>query len=370
MDDLRMIRGFLEEAPPSAEVVAEGRRRLYTRRSPRPRRFSVRQSRAGLGVVAVAASFALTVTTALVLTVSTGDSPTSENAPKELTSRQVLLSAAEKAAAEPTGRYWHTHVINGQAYHVTRGDYMITGARMEIEQWIARSDRDANVFRSRIAGAVPQTDADRVAWKRAGSPKSWRVLSNGQYIQQSATAQKWDLQRMSPAEKEGMKALLAHNKKECARNRRACPVVDRPTQAQREALADDPKALKKQLQGNSLVKGPDIMLENTGYFLDEPGSPKLRAAVFRVLADSSGIRNMGSVTDARGRAAIALVARGSHRAGDFDTQLLLEPGTYRVLGVQTVLVTGRGAETAGVKPGTVYKQQLFLEMGWTNSAPH
>lgn len=73
--------------------------------------------------------------------------------------RQVLLTAARR----PGGRYWHTHVLNGQAYRVPTGGYVITGVRMEIDQWLARSDHDSDVFRGRFAGAAPQAAADRAA---------------------------------------------------------------------------------------------------------------------------------------------------------------------------------------------------------------
>ncbi|MEV5705164.1 CU044_5270 family protein [Actinoallomurus sp. NPDC052274] len=362
MDDARMIRGLLQEAPPSADVVAEGRRRLYTE-PPRRRRWRApRLGLAGLGLAAAAAAAVVAVTAG-------GPPPAPEQAPpKPMSARQVLLAAAEKAASEPVGRYWHTHVISGQAYHVAKGDYVIDGARHELDQWTARSAEDSDVFRSRFAGAVPQTAADRAAWRRAGSPKAWRVLSNGQYIQQTATPDRWDLVRMTPAQKRSYEKLVARVREQCAGHPQGCP-QQQLTQAQREALADDPAALRQRLLTTSGKGGPSNVLTQAGDFLAQPGSPKLNAAVFRVLADTPGIRNAGSVTDLRGRTAIALTARATDSSGMFDTQLLLQPGTYRVLGTQTVLVAGRGAETAGIKPGTVYTEQLFLEMGWTDSAP-
>lgn len=364
MDDERMIRSLLQEAPPSAEVIAEGRHRLYAE-PPRRRRWRT----PGLGIAGLGLAAAAT---AAVLAVTTGGSPTApvhQAPPRQLSARQVLLAAAEKAASEPVGRYWHTHVISGQAYHVAKGDYVIDGARHEIDQWTARSAQDDDVFRSRFAGAVPQTAADRAAWRRAGSPATWRVLSNGQYIRQTTTPDRWDLARLTPAEKKGYEKLVARVRKQCASRSRGCPQPEL-TQAEREALADDPAALRQRLLTTSGKGGPGNVLTQAGDFLARPGSSKLSAAVFRVLADAPGIRNAGPVADLRGRPAIALTARSSDRSGTFDTQLLLQPGTYRVLGTQTVLVAGgRGRETAGMKPGTVFTEQLFLEMGWTDSAP-
>ncbi|GAA4634046.1 hypothetical protein GCM10023196_074030 [Actinoallomurus vinaceus] len=365
MDDQRMIRSFLAEAPPSAEVIAEGRRRVLAQAKPRPRPrgTTFRLGLGGLGVATAAAA------TAVALTVS-GGSPASRTMPTtQLTAQQVLLAAAQKAASEPVGRYWHSHVIDGQAYHVAKGDYVITGARHEIDQWIARTDGDDDVFRSRFAGAIPQTSADRAAWQRAGSPSTWRVLSNGQYIAQTATPDKWDLVRTTPAQRKGYEKMLARARKECAAKPRICPAAQQITQAQREALPKDPSALRAYLLSPGGKGGPSAALTNAAHFLAKPGSPKLRAAVFRTLAGMQGIRNKGRTTDVRGRTATALAARSSDARGTFDVELLLRPGTYQVLGTETVLVSGRGAETQGMKPGTVFTQELFLEMGWANTAP-
>ncbi|MEV0403828.1 hypothetical protein [Actinoallomurus sp. NPDC050550] len=364
MDDQRMIRTFLAEAPPSAEVIAEGRRRVLAQAKPRsqPRGTAFRLGLGGLGVTATAAA------TAVALTMS-GGSPASRTTPTtELTAQQVLLAAAQKAASEPVGRYWHSHVITGQAYHVATGDYVITGVRHEIDQWIARTDRDDDVFRSRFAGAIPQTPADRAAWQRAGSPTTWRVLSNGQYIAQTATPDKWDLVRTTPSERKSYETMVAQARKKCAAKPRTCPPNPDLPQAEREALADDPSALRARLLSPGGVGEPGGVLGNALHFLAEPGSPKLRAAVFRVLAGMPGIRNKGLTKDVRGRTATALATRSSDGRGTFDVELLLRPGTYQVLGTETVLVSGRGAETQGMKPGTVFTQELFLEMGWANTA--
>jgi hypothetical protein len=92
------------------------------------------------------------------------------------------------------------------------------------------------VFRVRDAGAAPQTAADRAAWKRVGSPKRWRVLSNGDHISRSATPSAWDVRRSTPA----MKRYDAGMAKRCAkRPPGACPPVppttEQPVPAARES---------------------------------------------------------------------------------------------------------------------------------------
>jgi hypothetical protein len=378
MDEMRMIRNFLDEAPPSADVVAEGRRRMAAGAS------RARTRRRLWGGVTVLAAAATAVALAIGLT---GGTPavTKKEPVRPLTARQVLLTAAEKAAATPVGRYWHTHVISSEGYHIDHGDYMIFGARHEIDQWIGRSDKDGDVFRSRFAGAAPQTAADRAAWKRAGSPKSWRVLSNGQHIPQSAKPDAWDLQRSTPAEKRAEKRFEAEMAKRCAkRPPGACPPPE-PTAAQRDALARDPQALKRYLLKAAGLGGTSNLLRLSGGFLVSPSSPELRSAVFRVLADIPGVRNLGTARDPLGRPAIVLAGRSTQNANVYDEELLLDPATYVPLDTQTVLVKGNGGkrvppppgmpplqsgglETKGMKPGAITHSEIYVSMGWTDTA--
>jgi hypothetical protein len=378
MDETRMIRSLLDEAPPSAEVVAEGRQRLSAGSPARTRR----RLWGGLTVLAAAA-------VALALAVGlTGGPPSQGTGTPEpvrpLTARQVLLTAAEKAAAQPVGKYWHTHVISSEGYHIARGDYMIFGARHEIDQWLARSDNDADVFRSRFGAATPQTAADRAAWEKAGAPRSWTVLSNGGHIPQSAKAGPWDLRRVTAAEKRRRKQAMAEGDRRCAAKPGSC-LPQPPSPKQRESLARDPQGLKRYLLA---VAGPGAgsnLLNAAATFLLDPSSPELRAAVFRVLADSAGVRDLGTARDPLGRPAIVLAERTKSDRNVEDNELLLDPSTYTPLGTQVVLVKGNGGkpaplprgvpripgygqETKGMKPGAITHSEIYVAMGWTNTA--
>jgi hypothetical protein len=383
MDEMRMIRGFLEEPPPSAEVVAEGRRRL----AEEPPRHRVRTRRRLWGGLTVLGAAAAAIALAVGLTGGPA-SPKHDEPVRPLTARQVLLTAADKAEARPVGRYWHTHVISSEGYHVGRGDYMIFGARHEIDQWIARSMKDPDVFRSRFAAAVPQTAADRAAWKKAGSPSTWRVRSNGQPLTQSAKSEPWDLVRTTPAQKRAQKAeeraqrrLEAAFEKRCGK--RCQPPPPTPTDKQREAMAGDPQALEKYLLRSA--GGSGALLGAAGQFLLDPSSPQLRSAVFRVLAGEPGVRNLGTSRDSLGRPAIVLADRTTQNGNVYDSELLLDPATYVPLGTQLVLVQGNGGrrvapspgmppaqsgglETKGMKPGAIAHSEIYVTMGWTNTA--
>jgi hypothetical protein len=355
MDEMRMIQNLLDEAPPSAEVVAEGRRRLTAR--PRRGRWPLW---GGLAVVGAAAAVTLAVALTGGPVRTVGPEPV-----RPMTARQVLLTAADKAAAAPVGRYWHTHVISSEGYHIAAGDYMIFGARMEIDQWLARSDKVSDVFRSRLAGATPQTPADRAAWRRAGSPAHWRVISNGAPIPQSVRPEAWETRTLSPARKRLEKRYEADEARRCATIPKACSSVPLGPE-RREALAHDPQALRRYLLQTAGKGGSGYLLNVVGGFLLDPSSPELRAAVFRVLAGEPGVHNLGTTRDSLGRPAIVLAGRTTQKADVYDNELLLDPSTYAPLGVQTVLVRGDGGRH--IRPGAIVHSELYLAMGWTNTA--
>ncbi|GLY90881.1 CU044_5270 family protein [Actinoallomurus iriomotensis] len=380
MDEIRMIRNLLEEAPPTGEVVAEGRRRLTDRAPVRSTR-TRRRLWGGLAVVAAATAVAV----AIGLT-GGGAPDTGGHTPvRPMTARQILLTAAEKAAATPVGRYWHVHVISSEGYHIGRGDYMIFGARNEMDSWAARSDKESDVFRVRTAGAVPQTPADRAAWQRSGSPASWTVLSNGDHIRQSAKPEPWQVSRYTPAAKREQEQAEKRVAAQCAkRSRAACPPMP-PTGKERDAMASDPQALKKFLLAAAGKGGASYLLTVAGHFLMEPSSPQLRSAVFRVLAGVPGVRSLGEGRDSLGRPAIVLAGRVTQNENVYDNELLLDPVTYVPLETRLVLVKGNGGkrvppppgvppiqsgglETKGMKPGAITHSEIYVTMGWTNTA--
>ncbi|MFB9832852.1 hypothetical protein [Actinoallomurus acaciae] len=299
---------------------------------------------------------------------------------RSMTARQILLTAAEKAGATPVGRYWHVHSIRSEGHHIDRGDYMIFGTRIEVEQWSARSDKETDIIRVRTAGATPQTPADRAAWRRAGSPATWTVLSAVGGVRQSARSQPWRLSRYTPADKREQRQAEAREAVPCA-GRGACPPMP-PTGKEREAMADDPQALKKYLLADAMNGGSSSLLTAAGHFLPAPSSPQLRSAVFRVLAGVPGVRSLGTARDSTGRPAIVLAGRMTQSENVYDNELLLDPVTYVPLETRLILVKGNGGkrvrptpgkpplpsvDTTGMKPGAIAHSEIYLTMGWTNT---
>jgi hypothetical protein len=72
MNELNLIRTLLAEAPPSAEVIAEGRRRIAGQPAPRRRRPPVRWGLTGAGLAAAAAAAAVITLAATAGTPGTG----------------------------------------------------------------------------------------------------------------------------------------------------------------------------------------------------------------------------------------------------------------------------------------------------------
>ena len=360
MDELNMIRSMLDDGLPSQAVVIDGRRRLQAAQVPvRPKR-RVRLRLAGVGLGAVAAAAAVAV-------VATSGAPVDHRpvAGGPVTARQILLTAATQAEQAVSGRYWHSHTIIGQGYPVS-GGYSILGARMEIDQWTASRPADDNVYFSRFAGAIPETASDQAAWKRAGSPSKWTVFSGGHYIPQTTQPAAWDRSVLTPAQRAAMAKPMKNG---C---RQQCPGMTM-TEQQGKALAADPQKLSALVfpttgKGGKSVTSGDIM-SAFGFLAGQPVSADVRAEVFRLLAKVPGIRAIGHVKDSEGRTAVALAAPSQDGDTAVDTELLLDPASYQILGTQDVVVQA-GPEFRGMKVGSIFTNQVVVSVGWTNEVPH
>jgi hypothetical protein len=99
MNELDMIRELLAEAPPSAEVIAEGRRRVAGEAAGRGRRARVRPLVPAAGLAAAA----LVTATAIILAVTAG-APGAGPASRPLTATELAYRAAVAAARQPDVR--------------------------------------------------------------------------------------------------------------------------------------------------------------------------------------------------------------------------------------------------------------------------
>jgi hypothetical protein len=367
MDDMRMIRNFLKEAPPSAEVVAEGRRRL----AEGPARDTARKRRRlwrGLTVLGAA-----TAAVGLAIGLSGGPaSPKREEPVGPLSARQVLLTAAESAAHTPSngkGAYWFTHFQTGSATVVTgrAGRYVVyqrseqkdwtdahSPARTNAETKAGRGGSTTHYFGEKDLGTHPIGAANVAAWRRDGSPARWSVPIPGHSPAHiSMTAGPWEIHKEQTAFNE---AFGDGSLEELG------------------ALPTDPARLRARFLsetqrsqgGRQSYQSPDQWaFDAAGYLLtNEPVPTRVRVAAYRVLAALPGVRTAGTVPDPLGRVGTAVELRGVSGPGTND-RIIVEPSTGRLLARESFAV----APTAGYPAGTMLAWQALVDAGWTDRAP-
>ncbi|MFI0357487.1 hypothetical protein [Actinomadura sp. 9N407] len=337
------------------------------------RRHPVRWMALTSGLLAVG-----TAATVAVASLGGGGTVAPETAPS---ARTILLAAAEKAAKEPSGRYWRLQTISGQARRVGKGadGFTVLTYQTQWDRWTARSDSDSDLISTRDLGARPLTPRDEAAWKRAGSPERMRVFGDGAWFTISTVPGKtasagsgaWSSDRTTPADK---KRLVKMGKKLCAVRKKDGVDVGKALKCRRldwtaeeRLVADDPERFKEYFSSPGLAD-PAHDLQMGFFFLTEQAAPPaVRSAVFRSLAGTTGVRSIGKVTDGKGRTGIGLAARDVRDGTEY--QLILEPGTYKILAGRTVVVEPKGAMT-GMRPGDIFDRELVLGSGWTNESPH
>jgi hypothetical protein len=334
-------------------------------------RATARRRRRLMIVPAVAAGVA--AATAIALAVSVGGGDTRRASDPETTvplgPNSVFLAAAAAMERQPTGKYWFTDQIQGQSYIVKDG-YAVTGAHSETFEWTSVKKSGGNLFYGRDLPARPLTKEDEAAWRKAGSPSSFRVWSNDHYGTYTTKAGPWRADR--PQARKGGKFFIFGVGKEM-------------TAAQIQNLPTNPAKLAKLffMSRKPPFKNPPPALTASSAFGEVPLPPKVRAGLMRALVAQPGIRNLGTVTDPLGRRAIAIGAGGPDQQSGFDKkgkvildeapfglddELLFDAKTGEYLGSQTVL-TRPGGIYRTRKPGFVINYWLERGSGWTDRKP-
>ena len=128
-----------------------------------------------------------------------------------------------------------------------------------------------------------------------------------------------------------------------------------------------PGPMLRQLQAD-----PSQLFSPISQFLLLPTSPRLRAALFRVLAQLPGVQLIGHQRDRLGRTGIA-VAVTQGRPDQVREELLFDPTTSNVLQTETILLHNGGPSTVGgrdvptMPPGTVVAYTDLLDRGVVHS---
>ncbi len=392
MNELNMIRALLGEAPPSAEVVAEGRRRIAASATA-PGRPAARHRIAGPGtrhatdlrpamgrgfrrrtarrvaVGAVAAGGAAAL--ALVALVPQGvpaarPSHGQADGLQGLPARSFLLTMAVKAAAASpsTGRYFCSEHEQGNRVLVGPDDTTLqapwdqgpaaslAGYRYALfTKYMIQScfepptkgAPDGTVEgATQSLGSQPASPADAAAWRRAGSPTSWIAW----YARNARIT-------MAPGPRylAGPRPLTGNSGRD----------ITLPTNpAQLKAFYLDHQALFH----NGGTPNEIVSEDATGTMEggDPSATPAARAAAFRVLASLPGIRIKPNVQDPVGQSGTAVLL-GQTRTT--LTLLIVDPATSAALCVEEVTKQ----PVAHAPAGTVVFYTLFVSSVWTNTPP-
>lgn len=259
--------------------------------------------------------------------------PAQSAAPAQsVTARSILLAAAEKTAASTpaTGGYWVTKVELHHVYDV--GDYDVLGGS-KVETWQPLRDVGGDVvFVTQSLAAGPATDADKAAWKAAGSPTKWTLTgpkgkqSRGRSL--SAEPGPREVSTMPDG------SFLAIG---------GTPL----TYAQIRALPTDPDKLKDYLIKLDDAAGRDgiwtskqiekwrvemLFTESWELLSQLPVSPAVRAATYRMLAGLPGLTVTENVKDAKGRAGAGISYAYRNADGSSSpTRLVIDPDSGSLL---------------------------------------
>jgi hypothetical protein len=380
MNELNMIRALLEEAPPSAEVIAEGRSRIAAsttepgrpavRRGvagpyapsaagPRPalgRVFRLRPiRRVAIGAVVLGAAATLAVATLV-------PHGALANALAGRSARQFLLAMSVKAAAGPaTGQYWCERTESGDRVLVGPDDTTLqspweggpaTPAGYQYAIFTRETDSGClepprpgwpggsvgNFTQS--LGAQPASSADAAAWRRAGAPASWKAWYNYTVIITAATGPLESL----PGE-EGWAPGTTYN-----------TLPASPAQLKAVFLAHPAYF------GNNTGTPSEVLADDALAVMDGPASPAVRAAAYQVLAGVPGVEMKPDVADPAGQSGTAVWAS---QAGPSLSLTIIDPATGTPLATEDVAQQ----PVADAPAGTVLDYTLFVSIGWTNTPP-
>ncbi|MEV4256861.1 hypothetical protein AB0J52_27175 [Spirillospora sp. NPDC049652] len=403
MDEIRTVRdAYGSPRPPTPDEAAAARMRLAaliaaertgaeSASAPVPAAVPSRRRllggwrlKFGVGLLAVGAA------AAAVIVVTGQDGPSGKTAPPVAQGEHDFMEVAAKAELAPTGKYWFSDEVSGQVYVMRpkTGAYAIFGARTESHTYTTTGKKGGTTYHSRDLPARPATPEDEAAWKRAGSPSSFRVWSNDHFWTYTAKTRPW-----SAGESDAMQGGKFHG-----------PGGTLLTKDELATLPTDPAALadafysfkgwgghplspayRKKFEAKPGAKNmtPRAKLVETGGALRGMAlPPKVRAGLMRALAAQPGIQTVKDAVDPFGRKGLALsvaperVTRtaeyGAPKAeqGTYTqrTELVFDPKTGELLSQQDVLTTP-GGPYAKLKPGAVLNYWILRQAGWTDSKP-
>jgi hypothetical protein len=316
------------------------------------------------------------------------------------TARQVLLAAAANVPSAPlTGRYWHFRAMRGLTFPAgtPAHPYDISLAQ-SLEEWDPSVAGQKAWGISQQLGVVPATPADGVAWRAAGSPTTW---SSGKWpptMNDTRGAIFWA--RPLTATTTAAPPLVAWGKSDGT-----VGVVEGNTTflnaAQFRQIPPSPRALTAFLRqvydqtGCSHETGcspvDQFIWTMSVNLLQDPVSPEVKSAAFKVMASLPGVRLLGAMTDPLGRHGFGLaVTDDLLGTAHPDPRIhltqaaVIDPATGTLLAVEDVGPMPRNVacmtyDSAGrcvgpsytgrSYPGQVDAYAAIVSEGWTDTTP-
>ncbi|GAA2130207.1 CU044_5270 family protein [Actinomadura napierensis] len=333
------------------------------------------------GVVAAGAAAAVGIAT--IGSSGTPDSPGGPGPSQNIDlNEQAVLAAATKAEQAPIGKYWYTDQIDGQSYVVQAksGAYAIVGAQSESFGWQGAKSGTGAGHHLRDLPARPLTARDAALWRKAGSPSSFRVRTDGGFTTYRTKATQWRSDGPEAGiDPRGGGDFLGKSVEELRR------LPSDPSALARLFLSD---AEVGRSLGTSPKSGRAPSAEQAAYARiwrvasllgNSPMPPKVRAGLMRALAAQPGVQAIGHVTDPLGRRGVALAStertttitdgpkdeRGAYRSRQV---IVFDERTGALLSVQDTL-TRPGGRYAQMKPGFVIDYSATRSSGWTDARP-
>ncbi|MWA05810.1 hypothetical protein F8568_036735 [Actinomadura sp. LD22] len=397
------------------EIDALRRMRTALAEQERPERLALRvdwrndavreRRRRGFRVPLLAAATATAVAAgtvgAIALRPGDGRSPT-RGGERTITPGNALLVAAANAQKAPSGTYWHTKTVMGEVYAVgesTANHYKID-SRQATEVWT-----DGNGLRrgSHIDMAdVPLTPQDKQKWQAAGSP-GWVGVPNpegGGGEVHLDVANRYGGRSPFPPYTEKFYGMTAGEIAALPTRPKALEDVLLGLKGHWHAVSEDGEKEEpiRALPGQERIRAlTDVA---GGLLSTAPAPPRVRAAVFRMLAAQPGVRAEGPGTDPLGRpgTVVSLPLKttaplGMYTApkqlGTYRRQFIIDPANGSLLAIRDLTATppkgsrplppGDDGKPRSLKardmpdrfnrPGDLVSYQAFETAEWTNANP-
>ncbi|MGW0483306.1 hypothetical protein [Nonomuraea sp. NPDC003214] len=259
----------------------------------------------------------------------------------------ATATPAQAAEADPGagGKYWQTRttftMTHPRKVGAAPNTYWVVQRRISESTSASTGDRWLGF---RELGVKPKSAADRAAWKRDGSPASWRYRTEGMLVKLSTEPGKARLTKIRPS---GF--ILAGRKM---------------SYEELQALPSEPAALKERLVEIRLAAPEPPRREHIklGHTYEEllhelPVPQKVRAAAFALLSAEPGTKVTG---DGANRKKLTV----TDGKGDWRMRRSVTVDTSAMLLVAEKLDTWMGGKPFPNKTWT-----KVIESGWTDQAP-